>query len=137
VTTVERNKAALERAARNFSPSTLEEYLQLYDENVQLHFLPPGLPRGRAGARMFYQGFFAAFPDARLTLQDPIGEDDKVACHFRVEGTHRGELFGVAPTHKRVEFSGVTMFTFRDGRCVERWSETNLPVVLQQLSATA
>lgn len=134
MTPIERNKAALERAVRDFSANTLEEYLQLYDEDARLHFLPPDLPAGRAGARPFYQGFFAAFPDARLTLQDLIGEDDRVACRFTLEGTHRGEFLGVAPTHKWVAFTGITIFTFRDGHCVERWSETNLPLVLQQLS---
>ncbi len=86
---------------------------------------------------MFYQGFFAAFPDATLTLQDLIAEDEKLACRFSLEGTHRGEFLGVRPTHKRVVFSGVTMLEFKDGHCVERWSETNLPQVMRQLSASA
>jgi steroid delta-isomerase-like uncharacterized protein len=136
LTPVEHNKAALERAVRTFSLSGLEDYLQLYHENAQLHFLPPGLPNGRDGARLFYQAFLAAFPDARLTLHDMVAENDKVACRFIVEGTHRSEFLGVPATNQPVAFEGITLFAFRDGLCVERWSESNLLRVLQGPSAT-
>jgi steroid delta-isomerase-like uncharacterized protein len=133
--TSQRNKEILERAASNFSPATLDAYVQLYHEDARLHFLPPGLPAGRAGARVFYGAFFAAFPDSRLTLNDVIAEGDKVACRLTIEGTHRGEFLGVPATEKRAVFHGITMLAFRDGQCVERWSETNLAAVLQQLAA--
>jgi steroid delta-isomerase-like uncharacterized protein len=133
--TSERNKEILEGAASNFAPATLNSYVQLYDEDARLHFLPPGLPHGRAGARIFYAAFFAAFPDSRLTLNDVIAEGDKVACRFSIEGTHRGEFLGVPATEKRAVFTGITMLVFRDGQCIERWSETNLAAVLRQLAA--
>lgn len=132
---IEANKAALRRAVSHFSLETLDAYLQLYHPNAKLHFLPPGLPPGREGARLFYQGFFAAFPDARVTIEDLVSEDDKVACRFTIDATHRGEFRGVPATERRVSFGGITIFQFAGNQCVERWSEANFTSLLQQLSA--
>jgi predicted ester cyclase len=126
----EQNRRALEEAVRRFAPATLEEYLELYSEDAVLHFLPPGLPRGRAGARLFYGAFFAAFPDAMLVLDDMFARGDKMAARFSISATHRGPFLGVAPSGRRVSFSGITIFRFEEGRVVERWSETNLWAVL-------
>ena len=132
---VEANKAALRRAAANFTPQTLESYLQLYRPDARLHYLPPGFPQGRDGARLFYQAFFAAFPDGRVTIEDLVSEDDKIAARFSISGTHSGEFLGAAPTGKRLTFSGISIFQFASGHCVERWSETNLVQMLQQAGA--
>jgi len=40
----------------------------------------------------------AAFPDVRIVVDDVIATDDKVVLRWRSEGTHRGELEGLAPT---------------------------------------
>jgi SnoaL-like polyketide cyclase len=39
----------------------------------------------------------AAFPDVRMTVDDMIASGDKVVLRWRSEGTHRGELAGLAP----------------------------------------
>jgi steroid delta-isomerase-like uncharacterized protein len=132
---VEANKTALRRAVGNFSTATLDAYLQLYHPQAVLHFLPPGLPQGRQGAQLFYQGFLAAFPDAQITLEDFVSEDDKVAARFTLEGTHRGEFMGVPATGTRITLSGITILRFVDGQCVERWNEANFLALLQQLGA--
>jgi steroid delta-isomerase-like uncharacterized protein len=129
------NKTAVRRAVAAFSPATLETYLQLYHPDATLHFLPPGLPSGRDGARLFYQGFLAAFPDARITLEDFVAEDDKLAVRFTVDGTHRGDFLGVPATGTRVTVTGISIFRFVDGLCVERWNEANFLGLLQQLGA--
>ena len=128
-------KAILTRAVSLFGPARLEEYLELYAESSQLHFLPPGLPQGRAGARVFYQAVFAAFEDVRLTLLDMVGEGTRVAVRFGLEGTHRAEFLGVPPSGRRLRAEGLTILRFEGDRCVERWSESNLLAVLQQSAA--
>jgi steroid delta-isomerase-like uncharacterized protein len=127
-------KKILRQAAGLFGPSRLEDYLQLYAEDSTLHFLPPGLPQGRNGARLFYQSLFAAFDDVRLTIHDALGEGDRVAVRFSIEGTHRDVFLGLPPSGKRLTFDGITIFRFEGHQCVERWSETNLTAVLQQAS---
>src|SRR5262245_50585545 len=99
---IEANKTALRRAVSHFSATTLESYLQLYHPAAQLHFLPPGLPQGVEGARLFYQGFLKAFPDAKLVLEDFVAEGESVAARFSLEATHEGEFMGVPATGRRV-----------------------------------
>jgi predicted ester cyclase len=40
---------------------------------------------------------------------------------------------GINPTGKPVEFSGVTIGRFRDGKIVELWTETDQLRLMQQL----
>jgi steroid delta-isomerase-like uncharacterized protein len=131
------NKELVRHAAAIFSRERLEEYLQFYAPDAALHFLPPGLPRGREGARQYYEMFLGAFPDGRVTIDDLIGEGDQVACRFRVGGTHEGSFMGAPATGRRVSTTGITIFRISGGQCVERWSEANFVALLQQVGALA
>jgi predicted ester cyclase len=129
------HRQALETALRNFSdPSRRKEYLALYDPACVLHGYA-GVEPGLAGIRTFYEAFWAAFPDVRITAEDFVEQGDKLACRFVCRGTHRGPFLGVAATGRPVEFSGMTILAFRDGRCVERWSQADFLTVLQQIGA--
>jgi steroid delta-isomerase-like uncharacterized protein len=130
---IEANKTALRRAIASLSPGTLDTYLQLYHPDAKLHFLPPGLPPGIEGARIFYQRFLSAFPDARLAIEDFVAEGESVAARYTLEATHFGEFMGVPPTGRRISLSGITILHFADGKCVERWSEQDLLGLLQQI----
>ena len=44
----------------------------------------------------------SAFPDVKMTVDDVIAEGDKVVLRWHAEGTHHGELAGLAPTGGRV-----------------------------------
>jgi predicted ester cyclase len=134
-TTQVSNSAIMKRAMSFFAPDTLETYLQFYHPEVRLHSLPPGLPPGVEGARIFYSQFLEAFPDARLVADDVFESGDRIACRYTVTGTHMGEFMGVRATGKRVSITGITIVRMEDGRCVERWTEANLLGLLQQLEA--
>jgi predicted ester cyclase len=128
------NKETLLRAASIFGPEHFDEYLQLYAEDAQLHFLPPELPQGRAGARLFYRSIFDAFHDLRLTIDDMIGERDQIGLRFTLVGTQVATFRGFPPPPggAPIRVTGVTIFRFANGQCIERWSETNLVTALQQ-----
>jgi predicted SnoaL-like aldol condensation-catalyzing enzyme len=132
---VEANKAVVTRAIELFRPDTLEQYLETYAPDSKLHFLPPELPPGREGARLFYSSFMKAFPDINLRADDLMGEGDKVACRFTVTGTHRGELNGIPPTNRRVTMTGITIIRVENGKFVERWSEADFLGLMRQLGA--
>jgi hypothetical protein len=53
MTPTEDYKAILTRAASLFGPAQFEECLKLYVVDSLLHFLPPALPQGREGARLW------------------------------------------------------------------------------------
>lgn len=71
----------------------------------------------------------ASFSDLRLTIEDVIAEDDKVAVRWSSVATHRGSYMDVPATGRVVAVEGATFFVFRDGLLVEErgtWMPTQL-----------
>jgi predicted ester cyclase len=58
----------------------------------------PELPTGPEGVKGVVAMFRSGIPDLRVLVEDMIAEGEKVATRYTLEGTHEGELFGVAPT---------------------------------------
>jgi predicted ester cyclase len=54
------------------------------------------------------RGFLAAFPDLHAPEQDIVAAGQTVAVRFVVEGTHQGNMFGLAPTGRRVRWDACT-----------------------------
>ncbi len=77
----------------------------------------------------------AAFPDVRITVDDVIAADDKVVLRWRSEGTHHGELAGLAPTGVRGSVTGISIDRWKDGKVVEAWAEWDNLGLARQLGA--
>jgi hypothetical protein len=60
-------------------------------------------------------------------------EADLVAQRIRSEGTHTGVFQGLPPTNRRVEFSGLELNRFVEGRVAEHWFQLDALGLLQQL----
>jgi predicted ester cyclase len=90
-------------------------------------------PLGSEAWTRFLAGFVEGFPDLRLTVEDAVGEGDLVAQRIHFEGTHTGEFQGLPPTHRKVEFSGLELNRFVDGRVAEHWFQLDALTLLQQL----
>ena len=74
-----------------------------------------------------------AFPDRHQIIHDWVAENDKVVTRWTVQGTQQGEYLGIAPTGKRVKFSGMDIFRVVDGKIVKVWAEVDMLDVRQQL----
>jgi steroid delta-isomerase-like uncharacterized protein len=91
------------------------------------------LPPGKDAIKAWYRGLWLAFPDLQLTIGNVVAEGDFVANNFSLQGTHLGEFLGVPATGKTVSFAGVTILRFKDARCVERWSQSDVLGILRQI----
>lgn len=130
------NITTVERALALFNAGDLEGYLAtLYHADVRAHFLPPGLPQGHEGLRIFYQTFMSAFPDGRITADDAIAEGDRVVIRYHLDLTHQGEFLGIPPTGVQAVMSGSTIMRFAQDKVAERWSYNDMLGLLQQLGA--
>jgi predicted ester cyclase len=56
----------------------------------------------------------------KVTIDEIITGKDKVAWKWSAHGTHRGEIFGIAPSNKAVSFSGIIIDKIIDGKIVQR-----------------
>lgn len=83
--------------------------------------LAPGQAPGPAGIKAIIGMFTAAFPDVQIVIHDMLQEPGKVAVRAEISGTHRGALFGIAPTNKPVRFGLHEFHTFEGGRIRTTW----------------
>ncbi len=133
----ESNEAALRAAVEAFNDaSRREDFLRLYAADVVLH----GYPRGTAGlqgARDFYSQLWAAFPDARLTLEAVIERDDQLAARYTLSGAMAKDFYGAPTSGAASSFEGVVWLRFQDGQAVEVWQASGTLDTLTRLSARA
>jgi predicted ester cyclase len=77
----------------------------------------------------------SAFPDFHNTIEEIVAENDRVIARTFYWGTHRGEIFGVAPTGKAITYAGAAFFRIEDGRITHGWVLGDLLSLLRQLGA--
>ena len=98
----------------------------------------PALPepvKGPEGLKEAARGYRAAFPDLELTVENAIAEGDLVTIRWTARGTHKGDLFGIAPTGKQATVTGITIDRYAGGKIAESWTNWDTLGLLQQLGA--
>ena len=95
-----------------------------------------GLGGETTGAAAFTErlsGFLTAFPDIRFTVDQTVAEGDLVATRWTATGTHQGPFFGIAPTGRAFEYTGINIFRIACGKIAESWGEADHVGLRQQL----
>jgi predicted ester cyclase len=108
-------------------------YFDFYDDSLIIHGFPPNLPTNKEGFKQFIYLLWKAFPDIRIMFDDIIIEGNKVACRYNLTGTHKGEFMDLQPTDKQFRVNGMTVFYFRDTKCIERWNLVDMISLMEQL----
>ncbi|HWP66671.1 MAG TPA: ester cyclase [Candidatus Limnocylindria bacterium] len=94
----------------------------------------PGEVRGRAAIRERAAALLAAFPDFHLERVILLVDGDRHADRWVMTGTHRGDLFGIAPTGRAVRVEGATFTQLgEDGLVVEDVHYVDYAGLLAQL----
>jgi steroid delta-isomerase-like uncharacterized protein len=88
---------------------------------------------GRDELKKNVQMYRTAFPDLTIKADDVAAAGDKVMVRWTARGTHQGTLFGAAPTGKRAETHGITVYTFRKSKIVEEWTQWDVPKLFRDL----
>ena len=132
----EENKALVRRwfeelDKRNFA--IIDELIpaDYIDHNPPL----PGLPPGREGVWQSSLTLSAAFPDAIHILDDQTAEGDKVMTRLTTRATFTGEIFGLMPSVKVIDVTGVAVHRVANGQLVEHWAHMDMAGFMQQLGA--
>ena len=71
--------------------------------------------RGRAAIEDSFRSWFKIFPDVVFTIEDLLIDPPGVSVTTRNTATQQGELFGLPPTGRHVEFVTTRIVTFEDG----------------------
>jgi predicted ester cyclase len=83
----------------------------LYSANCRVESPLFASLQGRAAVETSYQQFFAVFPDIEFKRESSVIDPPTMAVTTLNGATHQGEIFGLAPTHKRIEFRLVWLVT--------------------------
>jgi steroid delta-isomerase-like uncharacterized protein len=109
----------------------------LFNETVAAgnvdHDPAPGQALGPEGYRAFFSQMRAAFPDLNVAVDALVADEESIAFAYTLNGTHNGELMGIAPTGKKVKIRGLQFSKFKDGKMVERWGSSDELGMLRQL----
>lgn len=82
----------------------------------------------------YIQAFASDFHNEVLST---ITERNRTFARLSYTGTHQGEVFGLAPTGKRFEYSGAAVFTFSNGLISNVWVLGDVYGLTKQLSIDA
>jgi len=93
----------------------------------------PDLPSGPEGVKSIVGMIRTAFPDFHMRSEQIVAEENKIGARFIQGGTHEGELMGIAPTGRTVEWTETGILRFEGGKVVESWYESDILGLMQQL----
>ena len=98
--------------------------------------IPPGIPTtGPDGLKGIVSLLRSAFPDLRVTIDEMIAEGDTIVAQTTCTGTHRGNLQGIQPTGKQVNWSSIDIVHVRGGQFVSHFGLQDAVGLLQQVGA--
>ncbi len=131
------NKATFRRFRDAMNTCDMEFISRTIDELVEPDAtIRTPLPSDATGAEVLkhvWAVLLRAFPDLHLTVEDLIGEEDKVVARIVVTGTHLGDYMGIEPTGKSIAYEEIFIFRFANGRVVETWGVVDVFSQMKQL----
>jgi predicted ester cyclase len=89
-----------------------------------------------AGFRQFGSAFLSAFPDGRHVFEYVVAEGENVVTVGTYQGTHKGEMQGIAPTNQQLRLEVMHLDRVVDGKIVEHRGLANEVDFMRQLGIT-
>jgi steroid delta-isomerase-like uncharacterized protein len=117
------NKAVIRRwIEEGWNNGNLDVADDLYTSDFFAASMEEGIPdlRGPDAVKEMVRRLRSAFPDVYFRIDLLVGEGDTVVGAFTIEGTHLGELHGIARSGRRVRFAAIDIWRLEDGRIAER-----------------
>jgi predicted ester cyclase len=97
------------------------EFTGLQDKKGGAAFVAPVLP------------LIKSFPDIQWNVIDVVGDGDKVALHWKWQGTQNAPWFNLAPANKTITNEGMSVMTVKEGKVINAQVLTDRLGFLQAL----
>jgi steroid delta-isomerase-like uncharacterized protein len=113
------------KAARSFYEEAFNNgNLDVIDEVISADCVvdDPAMPHLKSGIENIRQMVIEhrnAFPDLHFTITDQLAAGDSVVLRWELRGTHLGSLRGLAATGRAIDFPGMVLMRFADGKLCE------------------
>lgn len=130
----EANRALVKRLADEvLTRHNLAALDEIFHANYVEDQPPPGMGPGVEGLRQWLDMWIQAFPDVRWTVEEQIGDEDKVWSRSTWHGTHQGPFLGIPATGKKVTVAAWTIDRFEGGKIAESRIIMDVLGMMQQL----
>ncbi len=133
---VEENKAAFQRVIDEiFNKGDLSVIPALIAPGYIMNS-PAGKIEGQEGFKQYIITARTAFPDLKLTIDEMVGEGDKLAAQIVVTGTFKGKYIDFEPTGNQVNTKQSVFHRFKNGKQVEVTAYADQLTLFQQMGVT-
>ena len=88
---------------------------------------------GIKAVKNFYMNYLNGFSDIEFTILDAFGQGDRIVKHWNFKGTHTGVFFGIPPTGNKLDLSGTTLVTMKDGKIAKEQDFFDMQSLILQL----
>jgi steroid delta-isomerase-like uncharacterized protein len=132
-------KDVVRRLEEAWAANDLTTVDELLAPDLVSHDAPPGMPPGREGAKAAHQMAMASFPDRRMTIEDIVGEGDRVAVRTTIRGTNTGGVpwLGVPANGKAVDIESISVYRVAGGKVAEHWGQNDVGRLMMQLGVAS
>ena len=77
--------------------------------------------------------FESVFPKYEMFADEITAEGNRVVVRARLKGCHKGELNGIPPTNRNVEFPFFISYDIENGKIVHHWMIADQMMLMEQL----
>ncbi|NEW85491.1 MAG: ester cyclase [Mariniphaga sp.] len=77
--------------------------------------------------------FDSVFPKYEMFADEVTAEGNRVVVRARLKGCHKGELNGIKPTNRNVEFPFFISYDIENGKIVHHWLIADQMMLMEQL----
>ena len=130
---LEQNRLTVLKFYEAFDRQDIEQGRKLISADIVAIGLDANPLKGYDNVMRYGAMMFTAFPDGHHILDEVVAEGDKVVTRGIFQGTHQGELMGIAPTGKQVAFSVIHIDRLEKNQIVEHWGQGDVQHLMQQL----
>ena len=89
---------------------------------------------GIEACKDFYMNYLTGFSDREFTILEVVGQGNRLVKHWNFKGTHTGDFFGMPASGNKLNLSGTTMVTMRDGKIAKEQDFFDMMSMVSQLT---
>jgi steroid delta-isomerase-like uncharacterized protein len=132
---LEANKDLVRRYQDILNAGDLEALGTVVATDIRMPTAFSGFPPGLEGATAIAAANIQMIPDFHVSIEELIGEGDRVAAFITITGTHTREMLGIPPTGKSWSIVGMALLRIADGKIVEHRGVGDIFSMMQQIGA--
>lgn len=128
-------KIIIEMNEASWHSRDLDKVYSYYADDISFHRAPFPPVSGKVANMEADKATLSAFSDIKSTILELVVEGDTVVAHWKWQGIHSGTLqsLGLPATGKQIQFSGCSIYHFKEGKIFEQREYGDMLAFMMQL----